>query len=142
MAENSYGNRVEDKMSPLGQITRKNPLAALIIASFGSFVTSMLTVMGLMTSPISANVQRIEEEIRIDRERIHNITQRIGSAPRAAPDVAKLYERTDELKEDVKEIKRKADSYNESIARLGGIVVGLQRDCDRVINSKMRRNQQ
>ena len=141
MAEAGYGNRVEDKMSPLGQITRKNPLAALVIASFGSFVTSMLTVMGLMTSPISANVQRIQGELQIAEQHIHDITKRIGSAPRAAPDVAKLYQRTDDLKEDVKELKRKTDTFQESVARLGGVVVGLQRDCDKIINSQMRRNQ-
>lgn len=132
MVENGFGKRVDDSMGALGQITRKNPFVALILASLGSFVTSMLTVFTLITDPIKSEMYRMEGNIQLNGARVHEITKRIGSAPRAAPDVAKLYQRTDDLRRDMTAAEAKIENIQIRVSKLEGLVSGLQRDYDKL----------
>ena len=119
MVENGFGKRVDDNMGALGQITRKNPFMALILASLGSFVTSMLTVFTLITDPIKNEITRMEGEIQINDARMHEITKRIGSSP-------------DELRRDMTAVETKVENLQIRVGKLEGLVSGLQRDYDKL----------
>lgn len=139
MPGHEFGKRAEDNNSSvLSQVTRKYPVASLMIATAGSFVGSMITVMTLMTEPIKHDVTRIDGALEINRGHVHDINKRIGSGPRAAPDVAKLFERTDNLRRSLNNIEHRVGNIQKMLSEQNGIIRELQRSYDKLYKFNSR----
>lgn len=86
-----YGKRVDDSQSKFSRQVSKYPVPALAISSTVSVIGSLLAVMSFMTSPLRDDIVELKGSIEIARGHIHEITTKIGSKPRAAGDVARIY---------------------------------------------------
>lgn len=103
MADNngSYGNRSDDNLSKFSRQVSKYPVPALAISSTVSVIVSLISAMSFMTSPLRDDIVELKGSIEIARAHIHEITTKIGSKPRAAGDVARIYGMIDGIKREL-----------------------------------------
>jgi len=130
--EEGYSKRIDDSLGAIGQITRKNPVAALAITSLGSVITSTLAVMGLMTEPIKSEVGTLRTTVELTREQIYRITEKIGSSPRAMPYVTRLQAQVTGSRRDLTKLQNDIPTIQREVHVLQGMVTSMQSNMERM----------
>jgi len=99
MSEENKGGAISKEAKTLaGAIT--------VVVSLLGYNTAM---MKLVVDPMHSTLERVSRSVQRNSEGVADINRRVGNKPRAAADVAKLYERTDSLKDRVTRVEREID---------------------------------
>lgn len=108
-----HSRRQTDNMGPMDKQVQKNPMAALSISALVSVVAAMLSIITFITTPIKDDLTQLSHRIDTNQANVHDITKRIGSKPRAAADVAKLYGITEALQRDINRIDHRINDLTD-----------------------------